>query len=237
MSGLLSSRGVRALVEEQVGRWTTDKQGSRVGMQGPWPLIAISRQFGALGAAVGTKVAERMGFSFWDREIVTAIAKETGAREALLDSLDERSRNSIEEVLASMLMGEMTTMAEYVRQVVRIVGAVDKHGAGVIVGRGAQYILEEDRALRVRAVGPVDPRIEAYAKRQGLSHREAERKVVSMERDRQKFIRQHFNRDVTDPSDYDLAINTSTLSVDAAASVVIAAYRGKFGSLPEGVEI
>jgi len=236
MPDLISSRGVRALVNEQVGKWTSDKHGLRMGKRGPWPLIAISREFGALGAAVGMEVAARMGFSFWDREIVSAIAKETGAREALLDSLDERSRNSIEDVLASMLMGQMTTMGEYVQQVVRIVRTIDKHGAGVVVGRGAQYILEWDRALRVRAVGPLDRRVEDYAKRQGVDYREAERAIVSMERDRQKFIRQHFNKDVADPSDYDLVINTSSLSVNAAASVVIAAYGAKFGGLPEGVK-
>jgi cytidylate kinase len=237
MSGLISSRGVRALVDEQVGRWTTDRQDMETGMQGPWPLVAISREFGALGAAVGTRVAERMGFSFWDQEIVSAIARETGAREALLDSLDERSRNAIEDVVSSMLMGEMTTRAEYMQQVVRIVRTVEEHGAGVVVGRGAQYILDADRALRVRTMGAQGRRIEAYANRQGIAHREAERKVVSMERDRHKFIRQHFNRDVSAPSDYDLLINTTTLSVDSAASVVIAAYQAKFGSLPQGVEI
>jgi cytidylate kinase len=102
----------------------------------------------------------------------------------------------------------------------------------VVIGRGAQFILAPEAALRVRVVCPYQKRIAGYAARQGLSVREAEQKLVRVERERRDFIRRHYDRDVGDPIHYDIVVNTEGIGPDQAADVVVAAYRSKFGRLP-----
>ena len=40
---------------------------------------------------------------------------------------------------------------------------------------------------------------------------------------------EHYARDLSEASAYDLLVNTATLGVNGAAAVVVAAYRERFG--------
>jgi cytidylate kinase len=230
-------RDAQRLVDEQVRKWEQGEK-KRAGEQArqAWPLITVSREFGALGTATGERAAGKLGFSFWDQEIVHAIAEQTGIQEALLASLDEQTRTRIEDFIGESVFGVETTAAKFVRQLTRVVRTLDHHGGAVVIGRGAQFILAPEAALRVRVVCPYEKRIADYAERQGLTAREAERELVRVERERQTFIRRHYGRDVGDPVHYDIMINTEGMSPDQAADILVAAYKSKFGRLPEGTD-
>jgi len=230
-----SPRDAQKLVDEQVRKWEQGEK-KRAGEERPepWPLITVSREFGALGTVTGEQTARKLGFGFWDQEIVHAIAEQTGIQERLLESLDEQTRTRIEDFIGESVFGAGTTAVKYVRQVIRVVRTIERHGGAVVVGRGAQFILAREAALRVRVVCPYAQRVAGYAKREGLSEREAERKLVRVERERQEFIRRHYDREVGDPVHYDIMVNTESLLPDQAADVLVAAYRSKFGRLPKG---
>ena len=227
-------RDAQRLVDEQVKKWEQGEK-RRAGEQAPepWPLITVSREFGALGTATGEMVARKLGFSFWDQEIVHAIAEQTGIRKALLASLDEHTRTRIEDFIGESVFHAETTAAKYVRQLIRVVRTLERHGSAVVIGRGVQFILAPEAALRVRVVCPHEQRIAGYAQREGLTEREAERELARVERERQTFIRRHYGREVGDPIHYDIMVNTEGLPADRAADVLVAAYRSKFGRLPE----
>lgn len=230
-----SPRDARKLVDDQVLKWGQAEK-KRAGEQAvePWPLITVSREFGALGTEIGRRAAEKLGFSFWDQEIVHAIAEQTGVQETLLASLDEQTRTRIEDFIAESVFGSGTTAVKYVRQVIRVVHTVERHGGAVVIGRGAQFILAKDAALRVRVVCPYEQRVAGYSKREGLSEAEAERTLAQVERERQTFIQRHYDRNVGDPVHYDIMVNTESILPDQAADLLIAAYRSKFGRLPQG---
>ncbi|MBW2523462.1 MAG: cytidylate kinase-like family protein [Deltaproteobacteria bacterium] len=228
-------RSTRSLIDDQIRRWEHQQQertAAGPAQEEHWPVITISREFGSLGAHVGQLAAEQLDFTFWDQELVTTIAAQTGAQETLLASLDERTRTKVDEFVANIVVGAGGTAAEYVREVARVVRTLDRQGGAVVVGRGAQFILGPQRALRVRVVCPRQLRVKGYGEREGLSAREAERTVDDLERQRHEFIRRHYQQDIADPSNYDVAISTGALSHDAAAHIVVASYRAKFGRLP-----
>jgi len=228
-------RDAQKLVDDQVRKWEQGER-KRAGEEAAeaWPLITVSREFGALGTATGEIAAEKLGFSFWDQEIVHTIAEQTGIRETLLASLDEQARTRIEDFIGESVFGAGTTAAKYVRQVIQVVRTLERHGGAVVIGRGAQFILAPEAALRVRVICPYEKRVADYAKREGLSEGEAERQVVRVERERQSFIRRHYDRDVGDPAHYDIVVNTEDIPADQAADLLVAAYRAKFGRLPKG---
>lgn len=228
-------RSIGSIIDQQVRRWSSQQrereQASESGHE-HWPIITVSREFGSQGARIGNIAADRLGFTFWDQELVTTIAEQTGAQEALLASLDETARNRVEAFVEGVVFGAAGAAADYVRQVARVVKTLDRQGGAIVVGRGGQFIIEPERALRVRVVCPREVRIAGYAEREGLSRRQAERAVDAVEQDRQAFIRQHYGRDLSDPSNYDLLLNSATLSEDRAADIVVEAYRAKFDRLP-----
>jgi hypothetical protein len=230
-----SPRDTQKLVEEHVRRWQLEskaKQARREKAPAPWPLVAVSREFGALGAAMGRVAADKLGFSFWDQEIVHAIVEHTGAQETLLASLDERTRNRLEDVITETLGPTVGTVAEYLRQVIRVVRTIERHGGAVVMGRGAYFILVPDAALRVRVVCPEAVRIERFAEREHIDKHEAERRIRKVERERRAFNKKYFGKEVDDPHHFDVVVNTGWITPEAAADVVVAAYGAKFGRLP-----
>jgi len=224
---------VLQVVERQCRRWELLRESRlRAAVPVHWPAITIAREFGARGEAVGAIVAERTGFSFWDGELVHAVAEISGANEKVLRSLDEQRRSGIEESIDGVLLGSQHMASEYLRRVMQLIKTISLHGSSVIVGRGAQYVLEPASALRVRVVSPFEDRVRGYAARQGIDEGQARTLVARSEAERRRFVRQFFSRDPSQAADYDLVVNTGTMSLEGAASVVLDAYEMKFGRRP-----
>jgi cytidylate kinase len=225
-------RTVNEMVEHQIQRWLAEQQKKRSEEhrlpERPPPIVTISREAGARGTTLGHGVAERLGFRLWDQELVQRIAEQSGASEALLSAVDEQARNAIEDLLAGILMGDSFTEKEYLSQLMRVVHAIAQHGSAVVIGRGAQYVLPADAALRVRVVGSFEERVRSLSSARGLPEREARSEIEKIDRERLAFIRHHYHEDAGDPHGYDLIINSTTIPTERAVDVVVAAYHAKF---------
>ena len=233
MGRKFNPRSVDSLVNEQIARWkaSTSVRGGPAAAVEVWPLITLSREFGSRGARVGQMVAERFGFSFWDQELVGEVARRSGAREALVSTLDEQTRSRLDEFVAHIFTADGTS-AEFLRHMGQIVRTLERKGGAVVVGRGGPFLVKPDTALRVRIVCPVDQRVASYAQREGLDLEAARRAVDGADKDRHAFYQRHFKRDVADAHHYDIVVNTGGLSLEAASELVVVAYQQKFGRLP-----
>jgi len=228
------SRSIDQLVNQQVLRWmeeqrtaTRPEQARTAELQGP--MICISREFGALGGEIGGRIAEQLNFGFYAQELVHEIAKQAHVRQQVVESLDERLQGRVEEWVGAMMEGGRFAASDYLRNLSRVVLTLGRHGNGIIIGRGAQFILEPARTLRVRCYGPLDGRVRYIAEREDMSPIEARAKVLRVDAERVAFYRQHFNADVTDPAHYDMLVNTGSLSLESAADLMVRAFRAKLG--------
>jgi cytidylate kinase len=223
------ARTIDSMVDEQVRRWhLREEERRREELAKPKPLVVLSREFGTQGAEIGQAVAEELGFELWDQELVHEIAEKSGAPEKLVASLDERSRSALEDLIAASLSGEKSTRFEYVAQLRRVIHTIERHGAAVVIGRGAQFIVEPESALRVRIIAPLDERVKSYAARKEMSREAARKRILEVDHDRKLFMKQSYGKDLGDPSHYDLVLNRAGFSNEAAAAIVVAAYRAKF---------
>ena len=224
-------RSVEKLVEEQVGKWTAASSGPKKVVAELWPTITVSREFGSRGASIGEAIAGKLGFTYWDQELVHAVAEETGVKEQLLETLDEHSWGAIDEVISTFLM-HAGGIKDYVRGLAEVIHTIDTHGRAVILGRGGQFIIDPTRSLRVRIVSPFNKRIDDYARLKDLSRREAEKQVQEKELDRRQFYTKYFKEDVTEPSHYDVVVNSGVFSQEQSLDLITMAYKNKFGRLP-----
>jgi cytidylate kinase len=226
-------RSVQRLVEEQIQRWQAEQtRRSSHKMKAaapPPPIVTISREAGARGTEIGRVVAKELGFTFWDQELVQRIAEQTGAGEALLRNVDERARGVIEDFISAMVLGISITEREYFSELVRVVHAIARHGGSVVIGRGAHYVLSADEALRVRIVSPLEERVRYMADSRKLSDKEARDLVERLDRERAEFMRHHYRREIEDFTAYDMILNWATIPFERVPSIVVAAYRAKFG--------
>ena len=225
---------IDTIVEKQVRTWTENlRQTAREGrVEVHWSIITVSREFGARGAALAKRIAGRIGFTVWNREIVQAIAEDSEANREIVDALDERRRKAVEDAVLGALMGTKVTNVQYVRSLMRLVQAISAHGSAIVVGRGANYILRPADALRVRIVSPLDHRVAMYARRMGISEKEARQVISESDAERADFVRHQFRRQVDEASDYDLIVNSSTFDLDEMADLVMQGYKAKFGRRP-----
>lgn len=226
-------RSVNAIVESQVQRWLAERPGKNTGAYRPPPVITVSREFGARGAALARLVADRLGFSYWNRELLAAIAAHARVDAAAMARFDEHHPSALADTVHNMLpatgAAEAPTQADYARELRAVVGEITARGGAVLVGRGVGFLVDPGRALRVRVVSPLAQRIQELARREGVTAAEARAAIEDADRDRRAYVRDLFGREVDDVAAYDLWVSTGGLSLEAAADVIAAGFRGKFG--------
>ncbi|MGA3285044.1 MAG: cytidylate kinase-like family protein [Verrucomicrobiota bacterium] len=193
------------------------------------PYLLISREKGGGGNTVAQLVGRRLGWQVFNNEIVDEIAQKAHVRRQLIESLDERDRATIQDIIGQLLNPEEIGTSGYLVFLKQIVLTLGHQGDVIIVGRGARYILPSQFGLSVRMIAPIEARIRRIADKARLSLDAARVEVERIDRERVKFVRRHFGHNVTDPLSYDLTINTAALNVEAAAEVVITALQRKLG--------
>jgi cytidylate kinase len=230
------SRNVFQIVERQCRGWELqqDKRRKKPAAQ-LWPVILVSREFGARGEALAKSIGERVDFFVWDGQLVHAVAEESGANEAVLRSLDERRRRVIEDSIEGAFLGGAYMESEYLLGLMKLFHTIAEHGQGIIVGRGAEYVLPAETTFRMRVVSPLQEKVRSYAARHGIDEGQARREIEKGEQERLAFIRRNFFRKSFEPSDYDIIVNSGTLPFGRLVDVVLESYEAKFGRRPPTV--
>ena len=229
---LRQPREVGAMVEAQVRRWALKQAGRGSALREEWPVVTVSCEFGAQGVALGRGVANRLGFSYWDREIVSELSRLLHMGEGTVAVWDERTRSALEDLLGAFTPNPEVASADYAAEVRRIVGSIARQGSAVIVGREAQFLVDPRRALRVRMVAPFDFRVRAVEAGAGIPLEAAKRMIVAGEKERAACVLHALGQNVADPAHYDVVVNTGTYAGERAESVVLMAYLAKFGEWP-----
>jgi len=232
-------RSVEQLANQQVLRWLNERKraeelsspsagpSSRI-KSAQHPVITISRQYGAYGGEMGEVVSRVLDVDFHAQELVHQIAAHADVRKRVVESLDERTQNSLQLWVDEFISLRRFEATDYLRALSETVMAIGRHGPSVIVGRGGHLILDPERTLRVRAIAPLEKRVECVAQREGMSLIEARMKITRVDEERSEFFMKHFETEIEDPGGFDLVINTATLSLEASAQVVAEMYRQRF---------
>ncbi|MCG2587730.1 AAA family ATPase [Rhodohalobacter sulfatireducens] len=225
------SKILHKIIDEQIKTWELESsfKNKIITPKGnPYPIITISREFGARGAALATLMGEKMGFKVWDRDILQAIADKLGSSKKYLESLDENRRVLIEDVVVGF-MKNVNTNVNYLRTLTRLIRTVEYHGNAIIVGRGANYICRDPHSFHVRIVSPEEKRAVDYAAREGITKAEALSIIKKTDAERGEFVRYYFKNEISDSSDYDLVLNSGTFSLQEMMAIVVEAYEQKSG--------
>lgn len=215
-------KSISQIIEEQVHRWQI-QQKEKPQEKAIVPVVTISREPGSGGRIVAQNLADRLGFEVFHQEVLHEMAKRAEVSEQLLATLDERGLSILEDWISSLVHDRHLWPDQYLQHLMNVIGTIGKHGRSVVIGRGANFILPPEQRFRVRITAPQRLRIKNVARDFNLSPDEAKRRVIKTESNRKAFIRKYFNADIADPTNYDLVINTETLSVDNAVDVIGAA--------------
>ena len=216
------TRSVQQIIEEQMQRWQLMKTKKVKEKQGV-STITISREPGSGGRIIAKKLAGKLGFEVFHQEVLLEIARRADVSEKLLATLDEKGLTVLEDCISSLVYDRHLWPDEYLKHLIKVIGAIGEHGRTIIVGRGANFVIPPENRFRLRIVSPQNVRIANVARTFDVTAEDAKRRIIRTESDRRAFVRKYFNADIADPVNYDFVINTGALEIDKAVDAVIAA--------------
>lgn len=202
--------------------------------------IVIDREYGSGGREVARILAEKLGMEFYDGNLLALAGKEYGINLGTMKDYDEKGVGSVLQDLSivrgstygGIYGGRINEEPFQVYSALsRLVQQLVAKQPCIFLGRCTSHILGteahvpfvhafiyasnmEDRVERARTVDGVEnSRIEAYIKR-----KDSQRKSYN------KFFT---DKAWGDPKNYDLMLNTSAMSYEAAADAIIAVMQAK----------
>lgn len=216
-------KAIHQLIEEQVRRWEILRQEKRD--LKTLPVITLSREPGSGGRLVAKAVADRLGLDLFHQEIINAMAENADTTTRVIRTLDEKGVSMIEDWVSAAISDRHLWPDEMSQVLMRVIGTIGKHGKAIIVGRGANFVLPPGNRFRVRIIAPMDRRVNCVAESYGISKEEAKRRVLRTESDRRAFVRKFYHSDIADPANYDMILNTGTLSIESATAAICSAIQ------------
>ena len=177
-------------------------------------VIAIGRQFGSGGHDIGKILAEKLGYDFYDAEIIQMTAGTTGYTPEFVKKKEEIMTNSLLYDLVNQMYLNTDRQDEAPKDKIfeaecQVVRDLAKKGNCVIVGRCADYVLRNSgNCLKVFFSAPLASRIRRVAQRQNISEGEAKATVQKNEKLRADNYRYYTRRMWGAAGNFDLSLNT-----------------------------
>ena len=189
-----------------------------------YPIITVSRQYGSAGRDVARKVAEELKIPYYDKEVISMTAAQTGFSEEVVRN-EERKRSVLSNPLFSLTqmidVQVFMTQSEIIQQL-----AVQ---TCVIVGRCADYVLRGQDILSVFINAPLPDRIERVKTFYNRKERDIRALVLRTDKERKAYYEYYTDKNWGDSGSYDLMINSS-IGLDLAKDLIVLAARNWHGS-------
>jgi cytidylate kinase len=193
-------------------------------------IVTISHAAYSGGTAIAESVATRLKYRSVEREVLIEASKRYGIPEAKYTEVLEAEGHWWERWHESLRLYRITLQAAMCEMA--------QGGDFVYHGRAGQQLLPNIRhVLKVLIVAPVDHRINQVRAQKGMDQDHARQYLKELDRVRGRRFRALFNADWQDPLGYDLVLNSSRLTADGAASLIVdAVEREEFQPTAESVK-
>lgn len=193
-------------------------------------IITISRQYGSGGREIGAKLADCFQIPFYDNELITRAAKESGFAEAAFLNAENKATNSL---LYSIAMGMNAYGTQemgfsqlslddriYLAQS-DVIRQIAKEGPCVIVGRCAEYVLRDvDNVINVFIWADMEYRKERAVNLYHMSPDKIEEQIQKIDKRRANYYNYHSNEKWGKAQNYDLSIKSNKVGIDHAVACI-----------------
>lgn len=189
--------------------------------------VAISREAGARGGTIARKVGELLGWQVFDRDTLEYLTQDDTARAQLLADVPDPAREWADDHLARLQRAAKLTTEPGTVALLRLVLLAAARGDAVIVGRGAGFLLPSETTVHVRIVAPFEARVAYFADCLRMPRAEAAAEVRARDDRRARYLTHAIGQDGTNPTSYDLVVNSARLGIEPTAQFIGWAVRIK----------
>jgi len=193
-------------------------------------IITIGRQFGSGGRQIGRLLAEKYNIPYYDKELITRTAKDSGFCEEIIESNDERPTSSFlynlvmdtysfgynSSSFVDMPISHKIFLAQF-----EAIKAIADEGPCVLVGRCADYALaDRDNVLNLFIYDYEESKIKRLMEHNGISEKEAKDLMQKKNKQRQSYYNYYSSRKWGHADTYDLCINSSVLGIEGTVELI-----------------
>lgn len=183
-------------------------------------IVTISREFGSGGKEVGKRLADALGYSYYDSEIITLLAKETGMSEEYIKNISEKGAYPYAFQFAKSFAMYSTVQNNQTELLVaqsKILKKIAEKGNAIIVGRGANTVLKYYNSMNIFVYADMESKIKRCREKakedENLTDKELEHKIKSIDKNRKALNDLISNAEWGSKENYNLCINTSNIEI------------------------
>ena len=189
-------------------------------------VVTIAREYGSGGHLLGEMLAKRMGVAFYDNELITLAAQESGMTQKYVSENEQTMspmwlKNIILQNYESSLNFSLSSRdALFVAQG-RVIRKLALKESCVIMGRCADYILKDSpNVIKVFCYSDMRHKLVRGIEEYGLQRDTAETEIKRLNQSRITHYEYYTGQKWGDPHNYDLMINTGSLDLETACDLI-----------------
>ena len=198
-------------------------------------ILTFNREFESLGNEIAQAVAEKLGIPYYDRFLITNVAKEMGFTPDETEKHDEKpiSRFQLSESQAAFFYTSPSSPAPTAVKVAEaqfnLIRRIAEEGPCVIVGRCAGRILQETgkNVVCVFIHAGTESRIQRAMTALNMSEAQATKVLKQTDKSRRTYHHNYTGTDWNDPDQYDMILNTDKVSFDECVNLICDLYNAK----------
>ena len=190
-------------------------------------VITISREFGSGGREIGKRVAEKLGYKFFDAEIIDEVVRSSGISKEIVEKYDEYAtyKNSLLYTIAVNSGGDSYNRLSIANRVqiaqAEVIKKIAEEGRCVIIGRGADYVLRErEDCLHVFIRADIAHRVKRVTEIYGDIGKKPEAYLEDKDTRRRVFYRSFTMREWGVIDNYNLVLDSGLIGLDNCADVI-----------------
>ncbi len=189
-------------------------------------VITIGREYGSGGRFIAKLVAERLGISFYDNELITEACKESGLSPAILETYDEKTDGFFS--VAGMYSYDMSLSQKVFLAQFDAIKKIAENESCVIVGRCADYVLKDNENLvSIFICAPMDEKVKRVTEYYGINPDKAVSTITKKDKKRRGYYNYYTDLDWGKAANYDMCIN-SKLGIEQCVNLIVQYVKERF---------
>lgn len=190
--------------------------------------VVISRQFGSLGRPIAKEMSEILGVEYYDRDIVTMVAKEHNITIKEVSTLEEKAT---QYSFMKFPLGNGTTAAQdkIFNTEAKIIRELAEKESCIIVGRCADAILgDNNNNINIFIYASYEDRLLNCVNQLGMDTKEAKKMIKEVDKARDAFHMRYAKYKPNDMDHMDIMVNSAMLGVRGTAEYLCDIIKKRF---------
>ena len=190
-------------------------------------IVTIGREFGSGGHEIGKRLAKELGISFYDQEFINMAVQKTGFHEDYVKSNEEKAPDFAAGTLFSgMEFYQPSPYDKIQAEEYKMIKEIAARESCVIVGRAADYILQDQTHVSIFLFAPLEDRVNRKLalldpeKAKQVTPAIMEKLVKQMDKQRRRYYEYYTDLKWGARDSYDLLINTSRAGIDGSVKII-----------------